>query len=100
MFDVECVVIGAGVVGLATAYALSKQGVEVMVVEQHDNIGVESSSRNSEVIHASIDYPQDSLKAQLCVQGKKLLYQFCQQHHIPHQAIGKLIIAQNDAELV
>lgn len=99
MFDVECVVIGAGVVGLATAYALSKQGVEVMVLEQHDNIGVESSSRNSEVIHAGIYYPQDSLKAQLCVQGKKLLYQFCQQHHIPHQAIGKLIIAQNDAEL-
>jgi len=97
MYDIECVVIGAGVVGLAVAHALSKQGIEVLVLEQHAHIGFEVSSRNSEVIHAGIYYPPNSLKARLCLRGKSLLYEFCQKYHVPHQNIGKLIIAHGAA---
>src|SRR5690625_7409558 len=93
MYDVECVIVGAGVVGLAIAHSLSKLGLEVLVLEQHAHIGFEVSSRNSEVIHAGIYYPKDSLKARLCLRGKALLYDFCQRYHVPHQRIGKLIIA-------
>ena len=74
MDQVECVVIGAGVVGLAVARALALSGQEVMVLEAASAIGTGTSSRNSEVIHAGIYYPKDSLKAKLCVQGKRLLY--------------------------
>src|SRR5690625_4543267 len=97
MYDIECVVIVAGVVGLAVAHALSKQGIEVLVLEQHAHIGFEVSSRNSEVIHAGIYYPPNSLKARLCLRGKSLLYEFCQKYHVPHQNIGKLIIAHGAA---
>ncbi len=96
MYDVECVIVGAGVVGLAIAHTLSQQGREVLVLEQHAHIGFEVSSRNSEVIHAGIYYPKDSLKARLCLRGKALLYDFCQRYHVPHQRIGKLIIAHGD----
>ena len=75
MERIDCAVIGAGVVGLAVARALAMRGLEVVVLEKADLIGSETSSRNSEVIHAGIYYPQNSVKAELCVLGKKLLYE-------------------------
>lgn len=90
---VGCVVIGAGVVGLAVARALALQGREVMVLEQSEAIGTGTSSRNSEVIHAGIYYPQGSLKAQLCVEGKQMLYAYCTARGVPFQRCGKLIVA-------
>ncbi len=99
-FEVECLVVGAGVIGLAVARALAHQGKDVVLVEQTDGIGNGISSRNSEVIHAGIYYPKDSLKAQLCVKGKTLLYQYCLENHIPHQKLGKLIVAQTEADIL
>lgn len=99
MHDIETIVIGAGAVGLACARALALSGREVMVLEQHDLIGSETSARNSEVIHAGIYYPQGSLKARLCVQGKKQLYAFCRENGVGHEQIGKLIVATNDTQL-
>lgn len=96
--DIECVVVGAGAVGLAVARELSLAGAEVLVVEQADAIGTGTSSRNSEVIHAGIYYPAGSLKAQLCVQGKHLLYEYCQAHGVAHSRLGKLIVATTDQE--
>ena len=93
MDQVDCIVIGAGVVGLAVARALALQGREVMVLEAANGIGTGTSSRNSEVIHAGIYYPQGSLKAQLCVQGKQLLYDYCAERGIGHSRCGKLIVA-------
>ena len=98
-FSVECVVIGAGVVGLAVARALALGGREVMVLEKERWIGSETSSRNSEVIHAGIYYPKGSLKARLCVAGKHMLYAYCAERGIPHKRLGKLIVAANDAEI-
>src|SRR3984893_12620929 len=91
--QVDCVVIGAGVVGLAVARALASAGREVIVLESESAIGTGISSRNSEVIHAGIYYPFGSLKAQLCVAGRQLLYQFCASHAVEHRRIGKLIVA-------
>ena len=99
MDRVEVVVIGAGVVGLAVAAEIAKNGREVLVLEQHDAIGTETSSRNSEVIHAGIYYPKGSLKAQLCVQGKKLLYAYCEDRQIPFKRCGKIIVACSDAQV-
>ena len=99
-FEVECLVVGAGVVGLAVARALAKQGKDVILIEQTEGIGNGISSRNSEVIHAGIYYPKGSLKARLCVEGKERLYQYCADNHIPHQKLGKMIVAQNEAELL
>ncbi len=96
---VETVVIGAGVVGLATARALALTGREVIVLEAEDAIGTVTSSRNSEVIHAGIYYAKDSAKARLCVRGKKLLYDYCASHGIAHRAAGKLIVATEDDQL-
>ena len=93
MEKVECVVIGAGVVGLAVARALALQGREVMVLEAAHAIGTGTSSRNSEVIHAGIYYPQGSLKATLCVKGKAMLYDYCAARGIGHSRCGKLIVA-------
>jgi len=90
---VDCVVIGAGVVGLAVARALAQAGREVIVVEAADTIGTETSSRNSEVIHAGIYYSPGSLKAQLCVSGKHALYAYCAERGVPHRNCGKLIVA-------
>jgi len=95
---VECVVIDAGAVGLAVARSLAQAGREVLVLEAAASIGTEISSRNSEVIHAGIYYPADSLKARLCVAGRKLLYGFCASHGVPHKRLGKLIVATSDAE--
>ncbi|EFO29344.1 2-hydroxyglutarate dehydrogenase [Roseibium sp. TrichSKD4] len=99
MHDIETIVIGAGVVGLSIARSLAASGREVMVLERHDLIGSETSARNSEVIHAGIYYPQGSLKAQLCVEGKHALYEFCAERGVSHDRIGKLIVASNEAQL-
>jgi len=98
-FKVECLVLGAGVVGLAVARALAMQGRDVWLVEQEKYVGMHTSSRNSEVIHAGIYYPAGSLKAELCVSGKQLLYQYCEANRVPYQKIGKLIVAKNAAQL-
>jgi L-2-hydroxyglutarate oxidase LhgO len=96
---VECVVIGAGVVGLAVARALALAGREVMVLEKERWIGSETSSRNSEVIHAGLHYPKDSLKARFCVAGRDLLYAYCAARGVPHQRLGKLTVACKDEEI-
>jgi len=96
--SVDCVVIGAGVVGLAVARALALAGREVIVVEAAEGIGTETSSRNSEVIHAGIYYPKGSLMARTCVAGRRLLYAYCAAHGVPHRNCGKLIAATNEAE--
>jgi L-2-hydroxyglutarate oxidase LhgO len=96
---VECVVIGAGIVGLAVARAVALTGHEVLVLEKERWIGSETSSRNSEVIHAGIYYPKGSLKARLCVAGKQLLYAYCAERGIAHKRLGKLIVAGNEAEI-
>lgn len=95
---IEAVVVGAGVVGLAAARALAMAGREVIVLERHELIGSETSSRNSEVIHAGIYYPTGSLKAELCVAGKHQLYEYCAERGIPHQRCGKLIVATSEAQ--
>lgn len=100
MEQINCVVIGAGVVGLATARALALQGREVMVLEAAPAIGTGTSSRNSEVIHAGIYYPRDSLKARLCVEGKQLLYDYCEERGIGHSRCGKLIVATSAAQVM
>jgi len=91
--QVECVVIGAGVVGLAVARALALAGREVLVLEAANAIGTGTSSRNSEVIHAGIYYAPGSLKARLCVQGKQALYAYCAERGIGHRRCGKLLVA-------
>lgn len=95
MDSVEVVIVGAGVIGLACARALSKIGKEVIVIERHASFGSETSSRNSEVIHAGIYYPLGSKKQSLCVEGRIQLYQFCQEYNISHKMCGKLIVATN-----
>ena len=99
MDQVDCVVIGAGVVGLAVARELALQGREVMVLEAADAIGTGTSSRNSEVIHAGIYYPQGSLKARLCVAGRGMLYAYAQARGIAHQRCGKLIVATDESQV-
>ena len=96
---VECVVAGAGVVGLAVARALALSGREVWVLEGGEGIGIGASSRNSEVVHAGIYYPQGSLKARFCVEGKHRLYEYCEGRNIAHKRIGKLIVASDESEV-
>jgi L-2-hydroxyglutarate oxidase LhgO len=98
MDTIDCVVVGAGVVGLAVARALAQAGREVILLEAAEAIGTGISSRNSEVIHAGIYYPNDSLMARFCVAGKHALYAFCADHGVPHRRCGKLIVATNKAE--
>ncbi len=97
--DIETVVIGAGVVGLAVAAQLAQDGQEVLVVERHRTFGTETSSRNSEVIHAGIYYPQGSLRAKLCVSGRERLYAFAAQYNVPVNRCGKLLVATSEAEI-
>ncbi|MDJ0389426.1 NAD(P)/FAD-dependent oxidoreductase [Roseomonas sp. E05] len=98
MDEVDCIVIGAGVVGLAVARQMALAGREVLVLEAAEGIGTETSSRNSEVIHAGIYYPKDSLMARFCVEGKRKLYRYCAERGVPHQDCGKLIVATNEEE--
>ena len=97
--EVDVVVVGAGVIGLATAAALARCGRSVLVVERNPGIAQEISSRNSEVIHAGIYYPPGSLKATLCVAGRKMLYARCAERNIPHRNIGKFIVATRASEV-
>jgi L-2-hydroxyglutarate oxidase LhgO len=98
MDRIECVVVGAGVVGLAAARRLAQSGLEVVVVEAAGDIGTGTSSRNSEVIHAGIYYPAGSLMARMCVAGKRMLYTYCDEHGVPYRRCGKLIVATADNE--
>jgi L-2-hydroxyglutarate oxidase LhgO len=97
--DVQTVVVGGGVVGLAIARALCLRGEEVLLLEQHGQLGTEVSSRNSEVIHAGLYYPPGSLRASLCVAGKKLLYRFAEENGVGHRRFGKLLVATQDDEV-
>jgi L-2-hydroxyglutarate oxidase LhgO len=99
MEQVDCVVVGAGVVGLAIARALAQAGREVLVLEACDAFGTQTSARNSEVIHAGIYYPAGSLKAQLCARGKQLLYDYCAERGLPYQRCGKFIVATDAAQV-
>lgn len=100
MESVECLVVGAGVVGLTVARALAQAGHETLIVDACDAPASETSSRNSEVIHAGIYYPRGSLKAVLCVRGRELLYDYCRERDIEHRRCGKLIVATSDAQRV
>jgi L-2-hydroxyglutarate oxidase LhgO len=95
----QVLVIGAGVIGLAVARAVARQGHEVVVAEAANAIGTGISSRNSEVIHGGMYYPTGSLRARHCVRGRRMLYDFCGSHGVPHRKCGKLIVATNQAEL-
>lgn len=99
MDRVDAVVIGAGLVGLAVARALALAGREVVILEAEDAIGMHTSSRNSEVIHAGIYYPKGSLKARACVEGRQRLYAYCAARGVPHRRCGKLIVATDAAQL-
>ncbi|XP_044468027.1 L-2-hydroxyglutarate dehydrogenase, mitochondrial isoform X2 [Mangifera indica] len=96
---VDCVVIGAGVVGIAIARELALKGREVLVLDSAPTFGTGTSSRNSEVIHAGIYYPHNSLKAIFCLRGRELLYKYCSEHGVPHKQIGKLIVATRPLEI-
>ena len=98
MDKVECVVVGAGVIGLAIARRLAQAGREVIILEAAESIGTVTSSRNSEVIHAGIYYRAGSLMARMCVAGKHALYEYCRDHGIPHRNTGKLIVATTPQE--
>jgi L-2-hydroxyglutarate oxidase LhgO len=99
MDEVDAVVVGAGVVGLACARALAQAGHEVVVLESENAFGTATSARNSEVIHAGLYYPTGSLRARLCVRGKQLLYDFCASHGVAHRRCGKLVVACSEDEL-
>lgn len=99
MDRIDTAVIGAGVVGLAVARALALAGREVVILEAEDAIGTHTSSRNSEVIHAGIYYPKDSLKARACRAGRERLYAYCAERGVPHRRCGKLIVATDAAQL-
>ena len=99
MERVDCVVIGAGVVGLAVAREMALQGRETILLEREASFGTISSARNSEVIHAGIYYPKDSLKAKLCVEGNRLLYEYCRSHQVATQPYGKLIVATDSTQI-
>lgn len=97
--DVDTVIVGAGVIGLACAAALAKRGDTVLVLEQNSSPGQETSSRNSGVIHAGLYYPKNSLKARMCVRGRELLYERAARRGIPHRKLGKLVIASEASEV-
>ena len=98
MDSIDALVIGAGVVGLAVGRALAQRGLETVVLERANAIGTATSSRNSEVIHAGLYYPSGSLKARLCVQGRRQLYDYCELHNVAHRRCGKLLVASGEAQ--
>jgi L-2-hydroxyglutarate oxidase LhgO len=97
--DVDSVIVGAGVIGLACAAALAKRGDTVLILEQNSSPGQETSSRNSGVIHAGLYYPKNSLKARMCVRGRELLYERAARRGIPHKKLGKLVVAADESEV-
>ncbi len=99
MEQVDCVVVGAGVIGLAVAREMAIQGRETILLEREAAFGTISSARNSEVIHAGMYYPTNSLKAELCVQGNRLLYEYCRSHQVSTNPCGKLIVATDEAQM-
>jgi L-2-hydroxyglutarate oxidase LhgO len=99
MADIDAIIVGAGVIGLACAREFAQRGFSVLVLEADSAIGTGTSSRNSEVIHAGLYYPAGSLKAKLCVEGRQKLYDFCISHGVEHRRCGKLIVAAHDSEI-
>jgi L-2-hydroxyglutarate oxidase LhgO len=99
MEQIDTVVIGAGVVGLAAAATIAERGRSVCVLEREPRPGLGTSTHNSQVIHAGMYYPAGSLKAKHCVRGARMLYDYCERHHVPYQRCGKLIVAQDDHEI-
>jgi len=97
--EIDVAIIGAGVVGLAMAREIAQAKKGIFVFEKNRTFGLETSSRNSEVIHAGIYYPEDSLKAKLCVEGKSLLYKLCDKHNIAYKKTGKIIVAADENEI-
>src|ERR1044071_812437 len=98
-FDFDAVVVGAGVVGLACGHALAQRGLTVAVLEQDVAIGQGVSSRNSEVVHGGLYYATGSLRARLCVQGRRKLYAFLDQHKVTYNRCGKLVVATEESEI-
>jgi L-2-hydroxyglutarate oxidase LhgO len=99
MNTIDVVVVGAGVTGLASALAIAGHGMSVCLIERHGRAGLDTSTRNSGVIHAGIYYPADSLKTRLCIEGRRLLYDFCEQQGIPYGRTGKIIVAHDESEI-
>lgn len=95
----DCIVVGAGVIGIAIARRLALAGREVVVLEAEPDIALHTSSRHSEVIHAGIYYPENSLKAKLCVAGRDLLYRYCQDRQVPFKRTGKIIVATESSDV-
>ena len=98
MDQANILIIGGGVVGAAVAHAVSEKWPDVFLVEQNPKLGMATSSRNSGVIHSGIYYPKNSLKARLCLEGNRLMYEFCKKHNVPHRHTGKLVVAANEHE--
>ena len=99
MERIDVAIVGAGVTGLAAALAVAERGYSTCVLERHPRPGLETSTHNSGVIHAGIYYPAGSLKARLCVEGRRLLYEFCDRYDVPHRKCGKLIVAHDEGEI-
>jgi L-2-hydroxyglutarate oxidase LhgO len=99
MEQIDVAVIGAGVTGLASALAIATRGLSVCVIERHPRPGLDTSTHNSGVIHGGIYYPAGTLKSTLCIEGRRLLYEFCRQHGVSHEKCGKLIVAGDDSEV-
>jgi L-2-hydroxyglutarate oxidase LhgO len=97
-FDFDVIIAGAGAIGSCLAYNCASKGLSTLIVEKEKSFGQGVSSRSSEVIHAGIYYEKNSLKSQLCIEGKSLLYDFCDLHHVPHKRLGKYIVAESDAQ--
>src|SRR5262249_11027694 len=99
MEQIDVAIIGAGVTGLASALTIAKRGLSACVLERHPRPGLDTSTHNSGVIHGGIYYPAGSLKSRLCIEGRRLLYDFCPPHQVAHEKCGKLIVAGDDGEL-
>lgn len=98
-YEVDITIIGAGVVGLAIAAEVASENRRVFVLERNESFGLETSSRNSQIIHSGVHYPEASLKALTCVAGRSILYELCRKHNLDHRIPGKLIVAVNDKEI-